>query len=162
MSSFSNLCRSVDCRITAYNYWLSNFFSYPIVELICILPQSLTSEHRTVPYELNLFFSTLFSFSGIFNSLLFFLTKLGLILTNSQTETYPQIQCRQCHQKSASWQGFNYISTRRPTASDYTTPDLEGNNSSQFQADNLTMFPQAGPSVIRNSDSASGVPLDIQ
>ena len=150
-------------HITAYNYWLSNFFRYHLVESVCIFPNTLTPVFK-FPYQLNLFISALFSFSGIFNSLIFFLAQLGLIFSpsNSQTETDPQIQWHRRHEKSASWQGSNYISTRRPTASECITSDLGGNHSSQFQAYNSRMLPEAGPSLIRNSDSASGVPSDIQ
>ena len=118
--------------ITAYNYWLWNIFlhfSYPVVYIICILPNMLSWSpifHNgfKAPYQFTLFASTLFSFSGTFSAVLFFLTQPGLAVGLLTSQTHSQIQSDHCHEKSKSMQGPNYIPTRRPAASDYITPDL--------------------------------------
>ncbi|KAG2016373.1 hypothetical protein CC2G_009544 [Coprinopsis cinerea AmutBmut pab1-1] len=66
---------------------------YPAVYVVCVFPNSLTrwlafSGHKP-PYQATLFASSIFAFSGLFNVVLFFLTRPELVKGPS-TETPPE------------------------------------------------------------------------
>jgi hypothetical protein len=155
------------------------------VYIICILPNSLSrwlffSGHK-VPYQFSLFANTLFSLSGLFNAILFFLTRPDLVVGPSNTPlpnqaaNDPRIQHYRSNETeltSYSSQKFGSLPTRNsPGASDYVAPDLEKQYNAYFRPNNNSrMLPEGGGgslrmpeagSSLRASDSASHVPSNM-
>ena len=162
-------------------------FSYPLVYIICILPNSLSRwlffSGFNVPYQFSLFANTLFSLSGLFNAILFFLTRPDLVVGPSNTSlpnqatNDPRIQSPQHYRSyeteltSYGSQKFGSLPTRNsPGASDYAAPELEkGYNASFRPYNDSRMLPAGGGSLrmpeagssLRASDSASHVPSNM-
>jgi hypothetical protein len=63
-------------------------YSYPAVYIICVLPYSISRwlcfNNRHVPFQVTLFTSALFAFSGFFNVILYFTTRRDYALGSSR------------------------------------------------------------------------------
>ena len=146
--------------------------------IICILPNSVARmliffSGSKIPYQLSLFANTLLSLSGLFNAILFFLTRPDLVVGPSntplpnQSSTDPRIQSHQHYRSdetelmSFNSQKFGSLPNRNsPGASDYVAPDLEKEYNAYFRPTNSRMLPEGGGSL-RASDSASHVPSNM-
>jgi hypothetical protein len=152
------------------------------VYIFCILPNSisrwLSFSGFNVPYQFSLSANTLFSLSGMFNAILFFLTRPELVVGPSdspqpiQASTNgPQIQSHHHRDEteltSYSSQKFQgSLRTRSPvSASHYVAPDLEYND--YFPPYNSMLPPEGGsssrasPKFARDSDVTSHVTSNI-
>ena len=135
-----------------------------------------------IPYQFTLFANTLFSLSGLFNAILFFLTRPDLVvgpsntLPPNQAPNDPRLQSHQHYRSdetelmSFNSQKFGSLPTRNsPGASDYVAPDLEKEYNAYFRPTNSRMLPEGGGSLrmpeagssLRASDSASHVPSNM-
>ena len=167
---------SIDRQIIAYNNSLFYFtFSYPLVYIICILLNSICRQlvfsGFYVPYQFSLFANTLFSLSGLFNAILFFLTRPDLVVgvgpsdtplpnlasTDSGIQSHHHYRSDEIELTSHGSQRFGSLPTRgSPVASDYVAPDLE-EYSAYFHQNHSRTLPEGGSSH-RASGSASHVP----
>jgi len=118
---------------------------YPIVSIICILPTSFSRwlyfTGFEVPYKFALFSSTLFSCCGIFDAILFFLTRPDLVAGTADVESLPLALAPAAISQESSRRAEK-TSTRSPTASDYIFLDVEGDYTSQFQPYNGRLRPE--------------------
>ena len=69
-------------------------FSYPVVHIICIIPTSIARwiyyNGSEVPHQFTLFGSTLFAFCGLFDAILFFLTRPDLVVGTTDPPALPE------------------------------------------------------------------------
>ena len=113
-------------------------FRYPVVYLICILPYSIARWRYfsgfSVDYQITLVFSTFFSLSGLFNTILFFCTRPDLVTGHEDTlPLAPGIDVQMqpfpdTGPISLSSQNFGSLPTRSPAASDYASPEGANTN----------------------------------
>ena len=106
---------------------------YPVVYLTSIGPYSIVRwlffSGIKVKYQITLLFSTFFSLSGFFNTVLFFLTRPNLVTGHEDTPPLApgiDIQTQHfCDKKPTSFsaQKFGSLPTRTPAASNYASPE---------------------------------------
>jgi len=113
-------------------------FRYPVVYLTCIGPYSIARwlffSGIKVEYQITLVFSTFFSLSGLFNTVLFFLTRPDLV--TGHEDTLPpapgidtQLQpSRDIKLINLSSRNFGSLPTRSPAASNYASPEGANTN----------------------------------
>ena len=106
-------------------------FSYPAVFILCIIPTSVARwiyfTGSEVPYQFTLFGSTLFAFCGMFDAILFFLTRPELVVGNSDNDTPTPLPAPAANTETGDVE-LPFI--RSPTASDNIPLDVErGHNS---------------------------------
>ena len=111
-------------------------FRYPVVYLICIIPYSIARwryfDGFNVKYQFTLVVSTIFSLSGLFNTVLFFRTRPDLVTGHEDTlPLAPGIdtQLQPSHDIeliNLSSRNFGSLPTRSPPVSNYSP--LEGAN----------------------------------
>jgi hypothetical protein len=171
---------SINHRITAYFFFFEKLytFSYPLVYIICILPNSICrwlffSSSKTVPYQASLFASTLFSLSGMFNAILFFYTRPALVVAVSPSDTpLPHLASTDSRIQSHHHFGDEIELTRfgsqipargSPVASDYVAPGLEEytNYFPPYHSYHSRMLPEGGSSHHWPSGSATRVPSAV-
>jgi hypothetical protein len=119
---------------------------YPILSIICILPTSSArwlyfTTDREVSYKFTLVSSTLFSCCGIFDAILFFLTRPDLVAGTADVESLPLASAPAAKSQESSRRA-EITSTHSPTASDYIFLDVEGDYTSQFQPYNGRLRPE--------------------
>ncbi len=130
-------CYSMSPSPIFWNIVLINFFfcSYPAVYIICILPNTisrwLTFSGHHPPGGFILFANTIFSLSGLFNLILFLLTRPAMVVGNDITvESLPL--------------------THKPVPSDYTSSTLghlpENSPPSDMEKQNSPVSPTTLPS----------------
>ena len=143
--------------------------------IICILPNSvcrlLFFGGSKIPYQAILFANTLFSLSGMFNAVLFFVTRPNLVIgvgpsdtplpnlasTDSEIQSHHHYRSDERELTSHGSQRFGSLPSRgSPVASDYVTPDLE-DYTAYFLGNHSKTLPEGGSSH-RASGSASHVP----
>ena len=133
-------------------------FSYPAVYIICILPKSIDRwiyfNGSEVPYQFTLYSSTLFSFCGLFDAILFFLTRPNLVIGNGTTDSPALPPTGPVSNTQPQLSGDVELPfTRSPTASDYIPLNVERGRNSQFQSYNQILHPEgAGNSYTSTRD----------
>jgi hypothetical protein len=121
------------CPICNDNWFF--VFSYPAVYIICILPMSIARwmyfNGSTVPHQFTLFGSTLFSLCGLFDAILFFLTRPNLVIGTTDSPALPLAPATNTQSEHSGDVKLPF--TRSPTASDYIPLDMiERGRNSQF------------------------------
>ena len=116
---------------------------------ICIFPLSVARwlfySGYKVKYQGTLFTTTLFSLSGTFNAILFFVTRPDLVVGSSSSPSPApavDIQLQASHDGElatpSSWK-LGSVPSSSPVASDYVSPDLEMDYNGQFDPYNLML-----------------------
>jgi hypothetical protein len=121
------------------------------VYIICILPTSIARwiyyNGSHAPPQFTLFGSTLFSLCGLFDAILFFLTRPDLVVGTTDSPALPPAPAT--NEPSGD---VELSFTRSPTASDYVSHDVERSYNSQFQPYNQMLLPEgAGTSSSRHT-----------
>lgn len=105
-------------------------FRYPVVYIICIVPYSIARwrffSGFNVKYQITLVVSTIFSLSGLFNTVLFFRTRPDLVTGHEDTPPLApgiDIQTQPSHDTELSSRNFGSLPTRSPAASNYASPE---------------------------------------
>ena len=134
--------------------------SYPAVYIICILPTSFSRwQYFTgseVAYQLTLFASTLFSFCGMFDAILFFFTRRDLVVGTSDSESLPLAPAPSAN-PGESFHNVGPTNTCSPIAADSISPDIN----SQFQPYNAMLQPDGNRSGRRISRMGSDLGSDM-
>ena len=128
--------------------------SYPAVYIICILPTSVSRFGSGIPYQFTLFGSTVFSFCGLFDAILFFLTRPDLVV--GTTDSAPLPPAPVINTQSEHSGDVELPFTRNPTTSDYIPLDVERGRNSQFQPYNQMLHPEDAGSTSNRHMSPQG------
>ena len=133
------------CPICNNNSFL--VFSYPAVYIICILPKSIDRwmyfNGSEVPYQFTLYSSTLFSFCGLVDAILFFLTRPNLVIGSGTTDSLALPSTRLATNTQSKLSGDVELPfIRNPNASDYISLKVKRGRNSQFQPYNQMLHPE--------------------
>ena len=105
-----------------------------------------------VPHQFTLFGSTLFAFCGLFDAILFFLTRPDLVIGTTDSPALPPAPATNTQSELSGDMELPF--TRSPTASDYIPLDVERGRNSQIQPYNQMLHPEgAGTTSNRHSTS---------
>jgi len=129
----SILCHSFLVSQLPVHLLLYFVFRYPVVYLTSIGPYSIARwlffSGIKVKYQITLVFSTFFSLSGLFNTVLFFLTRPNLVTGHEDTPPLaPSIDIetppfRDKELINFGSQKFGSLPTRSPAVSNYASPE---------------------------------------
>jgi len=146
----------LECPICDDNSF--SVFSYPAVYIICLLPNSvahwISFNGSEVPYQFTFFGSTLFAFCGLFDAILFSLTRPYLVIGTSDSPELPLAPATNIQSKISGDVELPF--TRSPTTSDYIPPNIEGGRSSQFQTYNQILRPEGAGTTNNKQTSPRG------
>ena len=124
-------------------------FSYPAVYIVCILPKSVARwiyfNGYKVPYQFNLFGSTLFAFCGFFDAILFFLTRPDLVIGTTDSPALPPTPNTNTHSELSG--DVELAFTRSPIASDHIPLEVDRFRNSQFQPENQVLHPESAGTI---------------
>jgi len=116
-------------------------FSYPTVYIICTLPMSIARwmyfNGSTVPQQFTLFASGLFSFCGLFDAILFFLTRPNLVV--GTTDSPPPTLVTNAQSEPSGGVELPFIHNH--TAADSVPLDVERGSQQPIQA----LYPNTSP-----------------
>jgi hypothetical protein len=131
-------------------------FSYPAVYIFCMLPMSIARwiyfNGSTVPQQFTLFGSGLFSLCGLFDAILFFLTRPNLVVGTIDSPPLALATNTQSEHSGDVKLPF----TQSPTASDYPPLDIESGRNSQFKLHNQILHPEGAGTISDNHRSPRG------
>ena len=112
--------------------------------IICILPTSISRwmyfDGSEVSAQFTLFSSTLFSLCGLFDAILFFLTRPDLVVGTTDSPVLPPAGATDTQTEPSG--DVELLFT--PTASNYVALNAERSHNGQFQPYNQMLHPEGG------------------